>query len=204
MTPFDESVNILHVTFNAVLLWAIWHGPWRRSCQERYRQSLFELRDELFAFARQGSIAFTNPAYVALRSHINSMIRFSHLISLTRLATFIVMQRYIGEIPQVEPSLTVALAEVKGKETKQALMAICDKARSHTARHLLFVSPHVLIAGPALLFLDRVISKKSRSTSLPAQQRHPVAGKLIEGQARDAFRSEATKLKHDAELGSAT
>jgi hypothetical protein len=203
MTPLDQAVSIIHMAINALILWFIWHVPWRRSCQERYRQKLFEVRDELFDFARGGGVAFTEPAYIALRAYINSMIRFSHLIGVTRLATFILFQRYIGDVPRMYPAVNSAIAEVKGKSTKEALMAIDNKVMNHTFRHLLFASPHVLVAGPALVLLDQIISPKpvTKSPNSPLQRRHSAIA-IIEVQAEDAFGSEAIKRHHDRELAS--
>lgn len=201
MTPVDQAVMLLHVAINALILWFVWHGPWRRACQERYRQKLFEVRDELFDFARQGGIPFTNPAYVALRSHINGMIRFSHRISVTRLATFILLQRYIGEMPQSRPPLETVLASVEDEETKAALKRISTKVRQHTSRHLLFASPHVLIASPVLYLLNRLISNRPMTNPASAGQKHHGAAiSLIQDQARDAYRSEAIKREHENEL----
>jgi hypothetical protein len=198
MTPFDEAINLIHIALNATALWLVWHFTWRRACQERYRQTLFEVRDELFDFARDGGIDFSDPAYIALRSHINSMIRFSHLISVTRLATFLLFQRYIGELPST-PSLKSALAEVRGAATKEFLEDILDNVRTDTLKHLLFSSPHMVIAGPVLRLLDKWISKKPVAVSSPARTRQVVV-QLIEVQARVTYKSEAMKRRLDPEL----
>jgi hypothetical protein len=203
MTPLDQAVSIIHVAINALILWFVWHVPWRRSCQERYRQKLFEVRDELFDFARSGAINFKEPAYVALRAYINSMIRFSHLIGVTRLAAFIICQRYIGDLPRMYPAVSSAIAEVKGKSTKEALMEINNKVMRHTVQHLLFASPQVLVAGPALVLLDRIMSPRPLTKSRPPLQRRPSAIAIIEVQAEDAFGSEAAVRRyHDKELAS--
>jgi hypothetical protein len=202
MTPFDQSIAFLHLAINALVLWFIWHGPWRRSCQERYRQKLFEVRDELFDFAREGGISFSDPAYIALRANINGLIRFSHVMGVTRLAAFVIFKRYVGEVPKLHPTLATALSQVKGKAAKERLAEIEDKVRNHTVWHLLFASPQVLIAGPALYLMDEFLSKKG-TKPLPAK-RHPSAVILIEKQAREAYRSEAIKRRHDEEFASVT
>ena len=201
MTPLDQSIGLLHTAANALVLWFVWHFPWRKSCQERYRQKLFTVRDELFDFARRGSIAFTDPAYIALRAYINSMIRFSHLIGVTRLATFILFQRYIGDVPQHYPALGSAISQVKGREAKEFLIAIREQVADHTIRHLLFSSPHILIASPLLRLLDHLIAKRATPVSTSKQRNNPVVT-IIEIQARDAYKSEAVKRSHDAELAS--
>ena len=74
-----------------------------------------------------------HPAYVALRAYINSMIRFSHLIGVTRLATFILFKRYIGFRP-ADPSLGSILAQVKGRDAKEKLTDIKEQVMSHTGQ----------------------------------------------------------------------
>lgn len=197
--PIDEAVRLLHVAFNAVVLWLLWHYPWRRSCQFRYRQKLFEVRDQLFDFARSGQIDFTDPAYVALRSYINSMIRFSNAISVTRLATFIVFWRYLGDSPRTRPSLADTLSQVADGSVKLELCSIRQSVEGHTIKHLMFSSPHVLLAGPPLLALYHYISKKPARQRPPAQSINP-AVELIEVQARDAYGSAAIERLHEHEL----
>src|SRR4051794_12215192 len=125
MTSLDQAIGLFHVAINALVLWFVWHVCWRRACQERYRQKLFEVRDELFDYARSGAIDFKDPAYVAVRSYINSLMRFSHRISVTRLATFILFQRYIGDTP-TSPSVRNTISQVKGKAVKETLTAIVE------------------------------------------------------------------------------
>lgn len=199
MTPFEQSVRLVHIVVSALVLWFVSTGPWRWSCQERYRQKLFSVRDELFDLARNGTVAFTDPAYVALRAYINSMIRFSHLIGVTRLATFILFKRYIGFRP-ADPSLGSILAQVKGRDAKEKLTDIKEQVMSHTVRFLLFSSPHLVLASPFLMLLDKLIKPKTSQKGAPAGKPPLMVISIIEVQAREAFRSEAAKRKHASEL----
>jgi hypothetical protein len=52
---------------------------------DRLRQELFTIRDQLFDFAVDGGIDFTDPIYRELRNDINGLILFAHKISVTRL-----------------------------------------------------------------------------------------------------------------------
>jgi hypothetical protein len=52
---------------------------------DRFRQNIFDVRDDLFLYAANAHIAFDHPAYVALRNMLNGYIRFSHRISLLHL-----------------------------------------------------------------------------------------------------------------------
>jgi hypothetical protein len=51
---------------------------YRALCMDSFRQSVFELRDELFDYAASGHIDFDHPAYGVLRNTMNGYIRFAH------------------------------------------------------------------------------------------------------------------------------
>lgn len=198
MNPIDAAIRVCLIGLNATLLWLAWHCLWRKACQERFRQKLFGLRDELFDFARTGKIDFTDPAYVLLRSNINGMIRFSHLISVTRLFTFVVFQRYVGDLSGRDKSLKAALSQIRGKDAKEELERLYARMREYTLKHLLMASPHILLVVPLLILLDEAISKKDGT---PTSIREPAVD-LIETQANEAFRSEAFRRNHERELAS--
>ena len=48
---------------------------------DRFRQDIFNLRDEMFMYAATGGISFDHPAYVTLRTTMNGYIRFGHQIT---------------------------------------------------------------------------------------------------------------------------
>ena len=52
--------------------------------EDRFRQQLFELRDQLFDDAVAGRISFDSKAYRATRFILNGMLRFAHRVSLSR------------------------------------------------------------------------------------------------------------------------
>ncbi len=204
MKPLDLAISVLHLAVNATMLWVVWHWLWRRACQERLRQDLFDLRDELFDYARSGKVHFTDEAYVLLRSSINSMIRFSHLISATRIFTFICLQRYVGDTPSKQLQLMpqVALAKIKDTEVRKALEQFHSKMHTHVARHILRVSPHIVLLGPFLVFLDRALSR-SQTPGCPSPLPYEEATvALIESQANKAFRAEVLKRRLEPELAS--
>ena len=204
MTPLLQAIEVCQAVLNATALWLAWHCLWRRACQERLRQNLFELRDQLFDYARNGAISFTNQAYVMLRGNINSMIRFSHLISATRIFTFICFHRYIGELPgeQFHLSFRVALGEIQDAHVKATLEQIHEKLHTLTFKHLLCVSPHVLLLAPLFVALDRMIARRDAGCYVPSGERRDATIALIELQANEAFKSEAFKRRKEHELAS--
>lgn len=55
---------------------------------ESIRQRIFSLRDELFDEALKGNISFNSQAYIATRSMLNGVIRYSHRISFARMIAY--------------------------------------------------------------------------------------------------------------------
>jgi hypothetical protein len=78
-----ELMSALSIAAIFALLWL--YTDYR---VERLRQDVFSLRDDLFDQARAGRIAFDSQAYLATRSMLNGVIRFSHRISFSRFASY--------------------------------------------------------------------------------------------------------------------
>src|SRR5437762_8464353 len=51
------------------------------------RQQLFALRDEMFDYALQQKLSFSDPAYVQLRDLMNGLIRYGHHLTIDRKST---------------------------------------------------------------------------------------------------------------------
>jgi hypothetical protein len=80
----NEIVGVIRVLVAFVSLWFL-ARCWRSYRVDRFREDLFELRNQLFDFAAAGGIDFDHPAYGRLRVTMNSMIRFAHKVSFLRL-----------------------------------------------------------------------------------------------------------------------
>lgn len=63
-------------------LWVLAFWLYRDYRVDVFRQNMFDVRDELFDFARDGGIAFDHPAYRGLRSVCNGYIRFGHQVAI--------------------------------------------------------------------------------------------------------------------------
>jgi hypothetical protein len=70
------------------LLWVLVFWFYWAYRVELFRQNMFKLRDELFDAAREGLIAFDDPAYSYLRSRMNGFIRFGHRLSILQFIGF--------------------------------------------------------------------------------------------------------------------
>lgn len=213
MNSLDTAVTVCFNLANIAIAWLAWHFLWRTSCQERFRQKLFEVRDELFQFAHDRNIEFDEPAYVLLRRRINAMIRFSKRIGLTRLTTFICLQWYIRLPTETTSSVAIAsaISEVRGKTAKDRMSAFSSEIDNHIYRHLLCISPQIIFAAPLLIALNFWFSDRQERESLKKMANFKAGNKLeiddakrvtlriIEAQAGEAYAAEAYKRKHETQ-----
>lgn len=65
-----------------------------------FRQQLFEVRDELFDYARAGKISFEHPAYKLLRRSANGFIRYAHRLTFFRIAMTVLVWKLFREHPE--------------------------------------------------------------------------------------------------------
>jgi hypothetical protein len=79
------AVRMVRFSFGLILFWVLFYISTRSLLLDILRQRLFEIRDDLFDFAADGGIEFTNPVYCELRVDINNMIRFAHKLSFARM-----------------------------------------------------------------------------------------------------------------------
>jgi hypothetical protein len=74
---FDTTMlpNVILSTAALLGLWVLFHWPYASYRRDLLQNRLFGLRQDLFDFARKGSITFNHPAYGVLRTTINGFIR---------------------------------------------------------------------------------------------------------------------------------
>jgi len=98
MTP-EQVATVLESVVALLALWAFVFLFWKDYCLDSFRQSVFELRDELFLYAAHGHISFQHPAYKNLRDRMNAAIRYGHGFTLAR---FVVALTQVRHIPNEE------------------------------------------------------------------------------------------------------
>jgi hypothetical protein len=79
---------VLSSLFSIAGLWWLLFWLYRDQRIDRFRQEVFDLRDNLFDLAVAGAVRFDDPAYGMLRSTMNGFIRFGHRISLLQFLLF--------------------------------------------------------------------------------------------------------------------
>ncbi|HSS48163.1 MAG TPA: hypothetical protein VLX28_04385 [Thermoanaerobaculia bacterium] len=90
----DQTATLANVLFSSAALiglWILFHWFYSSYRRDLLQNRLFELRQELFDYARTGAISFDDPAYGVLRTTINGFIRVGPRLSLTGVILFLCM-----------------------------------------------------------------------------------------------------------------
>lgn len=77
------AISVIASVSLTIAIYILWANHYRRLFCDRYRQHLFQIRDQLFNKAADGEISFDDPAYHSLRYMINGLIRYAHKVSAT-------------------------------------------------------------------------------------------------------------------------
>jgi hypothetical protein len=144
------------------------------------RQSLFDLRAELFDYAESGHIPFDHRAYGLLRIRMNRLIQFAHRftsVELLLLVMFPPKSRDVEPLRQWQEALTT----VESSEVREALAAFNDRMMSTLIWHLA-CSPLVICSTPFCLAFLILKGRVKVSVGRKRLQEHalPVAEKMEE------------------------
>lgn len=130
----------------------LWCVAWRSSQVDSLRQKLFALRDDLFDYAMRNpdQLRFSDPAYCNLRSTINTMIRFAHMVNASRLILPL-LRRHSPEtrLTHYERWRT-AVDRLGADEAKKQLNAFERRMGILLSKHMISTSP---AAVPIFLLL---------------------------------------------------
>ncbi len=125
-----------------VALFKLW-----RDCQtDELRQELFQIRDELFDFARQREGGLDNPAYQWARVVLNSFIRYGHRFSVVRILLTAVMQM-VAPAEKSGRSLrdTLKKFDVQDGPLQERIVGSFNKASLAITKFLFVSSPPLLL-----------------------------------------------------------
>jgi hypothetical protein len=92
------NYEVLYRIELAIALAGLWFLFWeyRAFRVDKLRQTLFNVRDDLFQQAALGKIDFRSNAYLMTRTTLNGMIRFAHVVGFTRyVLCSVVISRYV-------------------------------------------------------------------------------------------------------------
>jgi hypothetical protein len=116
------------VSFVAIVILCImFYTVWQDFCIECARHVIFARRDELFDFAAEGRLEFASPEYIAVRSFLNSMIRFAHNITVTKFTFLLTFSNIFTNI-QTPTNLYRAINAIKDYDLKRDVEILVAKA----------------------------------------------------------------------------
>ena len=96
----------------------------RRTRADRYRESLFTLRDELFDYMWKNEVSFDLPAYRLVRTFLNGAIRAAGTVS--PLAFVVLMFVVIQQAPPPRDRLRSAINETEDDDLRECLTRTRD------------------------------------------------------------------------------
>jgi hypothetical protein len=79
------AARIIRFCTGAIFVWGVFYLSFRQFLLDNLRQNLFQIRDDVFDFAADGGIEFSDFCYRSLRDDINSLLLFADKLSFGRL-----------------------------------------------------------------------------------------------------------------------
>lgn len=164
--------NLLYaiaIPLSAGFVWVLYFWLYRAYRVDKFRESVFILRDSLFDLAASGKIGFDHPAYIMLRQTLNGSIRFGHRFGLLQMIVCMFVERkrmaagYHYQV--VWEQRTAELS----KEVQEALEAVRANLHMRVVEQFIFTSPVLIctivsVFAYALLYcLFKVWSDKAKS-----------------------------------------
>lgn len=137
---FQSLSALIVVLF--VLLWML---PAYRL--DRFRQEMFEVRDELFDYGASRKIRFDDPAYRLLRQLMNGFIRYAHQLTLFRVLVMSLMWITLKDKPKLEWSekWRKSLNRIQDEQVRNDLNEFHNRVCSLVLRRIVTSSPILLV-----------------------------------------------------------
>jgi hypothetical protein len=177
MTIYAEAIAGL---FAFSLLLLFFYGPWQQTATDVARQLVFERRDQWFDLARAGKIDFHSSEYKQIRSALNSLIRFAHELTLTRL----VIAMVAGETDGPSESRK-AISRIVDEDVRNEAQRIMREARQAMFAMMALKSPLFLVVVVVMVVCGFLMGGLSRFLDLFSGAEHAF-GEQMEAEAEAA------------------
>lgn len=148
MTPAEVAAENLLTWIDLALLYLIVFVLYPRYRVDALRHRLFVVRGELFDFALANGLAFNDPAYVMLRSRINSTLRFAHKISVARCLVLSAAVRWLScpeMIADRDRQWQEALERVSVPEHRRKIVEMHEQVLLTVGRHTVLGSIYSIL-----------------------------------------------------------
>lgn len=161
--------NVLMTTIFTLIslfgLWLLFFVLYRDFVVDKFRQSMFAVRDEMFDYVSKNGISFDDPAYTLLRSTMNGFIRYAHKVSFLQLFLFSRMTKEIDTtcLKDSFHDKWIEAIKLHNGDTKNQFENYLVKMNIQSLKLLLFSSPVLnatILVPIILLTLVKLYIKK--------------------------------------------
>ena len=138
MTVVEGVANLLLTGINVALLFLVLR-LYRGYRIDALRHRLFVLRGELFDYALVNGLAFNDPAYVMLRTSMNSLLRFAHKMVFGQLLVLTLVGRRLhktGLLEDHERQWHTALARLTENEHREKIKELHERVLLELSKHM--------------------------------------------------------------------
>ena len=120
MDPTQLSVILQSFAALGLLLF-VYRPMYQRTHQDRLREDLFTIRDELFDYMHQNDVPYDYTAYHDLRDFLNGIIRF---IDQFRLSTLVAFAYFTRHSRAASPPFTAAISRIPDPAVRAHLTGV--------------------------------------------------------------------------------
>lgn len=147
--PLEAFATLILLVALAIIL----YGPWQTFCTDAARQTLFEIRDELFDLGARGELPFNSAEYRTIRTSIEQNIRYAHTLTIWRFFALVAHILKCGDVQKSER--TRAIESIKNPQVRAKAMDMSNRILRTNLLMMVVKSPLLI----ALMFVWYVVFK---------------------------------------------
>lgn len=179
-----NAVIVLQSVFSLFVLWLFVFYLWRDYRLDSFREDIFSVRDRMFLYASNRNIRFDDPAYTILRNRMNTILRYGHVFTLTRL---ILVAKTHGEFKNDTLVQWEAAVAQLPEETQR-------KMREFNLCMVIFVLQHVIYCSFFRYVLVRPLLFLRNPFDLEGMMDRPEVVSTVELLESDALEQDARRI----------
>jgi hypothetical protein len=142
----QQLVTILESCVNLALILVLILKLWPSYRLDVFRQRMFAVRDDLFAYAASGKIGFDDPAYRLLRQAMNGFLRYGHNLTFYRLCITLISWNIERPKAKWSQAWAVALEGIQDAQVRKDLQEFHVRAMELVANRVILGSPILWVA----------------------------------------------------------
>lgn len=198
-----ETATALYSCVVLIMIWLVGY-LWRNYRMESFRQDLFDIRWELYQYARAGRVQFDDDAYKNMRRHINALFKYAYHVNFSTLISVQVARRWYKQRELTGVQELIAADPKLDHVQRRVLLDLYDRMLWACVRQIAFTSVLAWPCGAAVIAyitLRQMLRKMREQESLtvtglqelpPTMKRHV---QTIEWQAVDEWQAQSDRQK---------